>query len=214
MARRIMIVGNGEIPQGMADFIDLSDMVIRFNDCRSVGPGGRRTDIVAVCNTGRPGKAMAEGDGWRRIDAVRQASAIWSVRDPAKFAEMEPDILEKWPELDDFCADYSAGFAAIADQTGKDHVVIPRAIHEQMDAALQAYSPEPYVCPSSGMIAIAHVLEENGTAGDNLALAGFGHEGWSGHPFVAERQLVDALINQGRLTRISNLSIFSASQGA
>lgn len=214
MARRIMIVGNGEIPRGAADFIDLSDVVIRFNDCRSVGPGGNRTDIVAVCNTGRPGKAMTESAEWRNNDSVQQASAIWSVRDPAKFSDMEPEILKNWPELADFCADYSAGFAAFAEETGKAHIVIPRAVHERVDAALQAYLPEPYVCPSSGMVAIAHVLEESRTSDDEVAIVGFGHEGWSLHPFAAERQLVDALTREGRLIRISDTSIFSASEGA
>ena len=52
MGRRIVIVGNGEIGDGLAEAIDAADLVMRFNDCRSVGPGGERTDIVAVCNTG------------------------------------------------------------------------------------------------------------------------------------------------------------------
>ncbi|MCW0981620.1 Urease operon accessory protein [Agrobacterium sp. BT-220-3] len=214
MGRRIMIVGNGELPQGIADFIDLSDIVIRFNDCRSLGSGGSRTDVVAVCNTGRPGREMAEETGWRNSDGVRQASAIWSVRDPAKFSEMEPDIRARWPELTDFCADYTAGFAAIAEETGKSHTVIPRGVHERLDCALQAYSPAPYVCPSTGLFAIAHVLESLNGDDDEVAITGFGHQGWNGHPFAAEKQLVEALTHQGRLTRISPTSIFSASEGA
>lgn len=214
MGRRIMIVGNGELPPGVAGFIDLSDIVIRFNDCRSLGLGGSRTDVVAVCNTGRPGHEMTDGTEWRDSDGVRQASAIWSVRDPAKFADMEPDIRERWPELTDFCADYSAGFATIAAETGKSHIVIPRGVHERLDAALEAYTPAPYVCPSTGLFAIAHVLESVSGDDDEVAIAGFGHRGWSGHPFAAEQQLVDALAGKGQLKRISSTSIFSASQGA
>ncbi|MFS8125280.1 Urease operon accessory protein [Rhizobium sp. BR 250] len=214
MGRRIMIVGNGELPPGVADFIDLSDIVIRFNDCRSLGAGGSRTDVVAVCNTGRPGREMTEGSDWRESDGVRQASTIWSVRDPAKFSEMEPDIRARWPELTDFCADYTPGFAAIAAETGKSHIVIPRGVHERLDTALAAYAPAPYVCPSTGLFAIAHVLESVSDDGDEVAIAGFGHSGWSGHPFAAEQQLVETLTNEGRLTRISPTSIFSASEGA
>ncbi|MBO9655226.1 MAG: Urease operon accessory protein [Agrobacterium tumefaciens] len=214
MGRRIMIVGNGELPPGVAGFIDLSDIVIRFNDCRSLGAGGSRTDVVAVCNTGRPGREMTEGSDWRESDGVRQASTIWSVRDPAKFSEMEPDIRARWPELTDFCADYTPGFAAIAAQTGKSHTVIPRGVHERLDTALAAYATAPYVCPSTGLFAIAHVLESVSGDGDEVAIAGFGHSGWSGHPFPAEQQLVETLTNEGRLTRISPTSIFSASEGA
>ncbi|WP_167304509.1 Urease operon accessory protein [Agrobacterium fabrum] len=214
MGRRIMIVGNGELPPGVAGFIDLSDIVIRFNDCRSLGAGGRRTDVVAVCNTGRPGHEMTQGRDWRESDGVRQAFALWSVRDPAKFSEMEPGIRARWPELTDFCVDYTAGFAAIAAETSKSHIVIPRDVHERLDKALAAHAPAPYVCPSTGLIAIAHVLESVSGDGDEVAIAGFSHQGWSGHPFAAEQQLVDTLSNEGRLARISPTSIFSASQGA
>ncbi|AAK88139.2 urease accessory protein [Agrobacterium fabrum] len=209
-----MIVGNGELPPGVAGFIDLSDLVIRFNDCRSLGAGGRRTDVVAVCNTGRPGHEMTQGRDWRESDGVRQASALWSVRDPAKFSEMEPGIRARWPELTDFCVDYTAGFAAIAAETSKSHIVIPRDVHERLDKALAAHAPAPYVCPSTGLVAIAHVLESVSGDGDEVAIAGFSHQGWSGHPFAAEQQLVDTLSNEGRLARISPTSIFSASQGA
>lgn len=198
----------------MAGFIDLSDLVIRFNDCRSLGAGGRRTDVVAVCNTGRPGHEMTQGRDWRESDGVRQASALWSVRDPAKFSEMEPGIRARWPELTDFCVDYTAGFAAIAAETSKSHIVIPRDVHERLDKALAAHAPAPYVCPSTGLVAIAHVLESVSGDGDEVAIAGFSHQGWSGHPFAAEQQLVDTLSNEGRLARISPTSIFSASQGA
>jgi hypothetical protein len=214
MGRRIMIVGNGEMPQGVADLIDLSDIVIRFNDCRSLGAGGSRTDVVAVCNTGRPGREMSEGAAWRDNEGVQRASAIWSVRDPAKFSQMEPDIRARWPELTDFCADYTAGFAALAEETGKSHLVIPRGVHERLDHALQVYAPAPYVCPSTGLLAIAHVLETVSGGDDEVAIAGFGHQGWNGHPFAAEKQLVEALTHEGRLTRISPISIFSASEGA
>lgn len=214
MGRRITIVGNGELPPGAADVIDRSDIVIRFNDCRSLGPGGTRTDVVAVCNTGRPGREMTDGTDWRESEGVRHAAAIWSVRDPTKFAEMEPDIRAHWPELTDFCADYTPGFAAIARETGKSHIVISRDVHERLDVALEAYKPAPYVCPSTGLFAIAHVLESVSGDDDEVAIAGFGHKGWSGHPFAAEQQLVEALAGKGRLKRISPTSIFSASQGA
>lgn len=214
MGRRIAIVGNGEFPPGTARLIDRSDIVIRFNDCRSLGLGGTRTDVVAVCNTGRPGREMTEGAEWRESDGVRQAAAIWSVRDPAKFAEMEPDIRARWPELTDFCVDYTAAFAAIARAGGKSHVVIHREVHERLDVALEAYKPEPYVCPSTGLVAIAHVLETVSGEDDEVAIAGFGHQGWSGHPFSAEKQLVETLAVARRLKRISPTSIFSASEGA
>ncbi len=67
--RRIMIVGNGEIAEGAATEIDAADLVVRFNDCRSIETGGSRTDVVAVCNTGRPARAMLGSAEWRNSSA-------------------------------------------------------------------------------------------------------------------------------------------------
>ncbi len=58
VSRKIMIVGNGEIGKEGAAAIAAADFVIRFNECRSYAASPGRTDVVAVCNTGRPGKAM------------------------------------------------------------------------------------------------------------------------------------------------------------
>jgi hypothetical protein len=214
MTRNIMIVGNGQIPAGAAEVIDLADLVIRFNDCRSVGAGGRRTDIVAVCNTGRPGRDMSSSPEWRESEPVRQASCVWSVRDPQKFAQMRAGWLAQRPELDDFCDDYSEDFAAFALSSGKQHAVLPAAVHTRLDEALQAFAPAPYICPSSGLITIAHMVETTVVGDDTITIAGFGHKGWTGHPFAAERQLVDAFEAEGRLTRISHTSISSASSAS
>jgi hypothetical protein len=203
MARRIMLVGNGEIGDGVADLIDSADLVMRFNDCRSVGAGGGKTDIVAVCNTGRPGKAMTEGAGWACNKSVWLASSIWCVRDPQKFRAMQPGVLRDHPELDDFSDDYTDGFAHYARQNGKDFHIIPGATQEALDRALAAYAPEPYVVPSTGAVAIAEFLAHYRKPGDEIFLAGFGHEGWDGHPWNAERQWVDDLMARGQLARLS-----------
>ena len=48
-----------------ASRFDECDIVIRFNDCQSAGEGGLKTDVVAVCNTGRPAYAMIRQRSWR-----------------------------------------------------------------------------------------------------------------------------------------------------
>jgi hypothetical protein len=202
MVRRIVIVGNGEIAEGLAPLIDSADLVIRFNDCRSIGAGGGRTDIVAVCNTGRPGKAMLEDAGWSCNRAVWLASTIWCVRDPQKFASMRAPLAKTHPELDDFCDDYTDGFADYARQNGKDFHIIPASTHDAVDRELSAFAPAPYVVPSSGAIVIAEFLAHYRKPGDDLFLAGFGHQGWEWHPWDAERQWVDRLIDTNKLARL------------
>jgi hypothetical protein len=92
--RTIAIVGNGSFDRSHSSLIDNADLVVRFNDCRSYGVGGTKTDIVAVCNTGRPGLSMMTGDSWTSSPAVRNASEIWCVRDIRKFRELQSMLTE------------------------------------------------------------------------------------------------------------------------
>jgi len=202
MGRSIMIVGNGEIEAGAAAHIDVCDLVFRFNDCRSVGPGGAKTDVVVVCNTGRPGQKMLHEPGWTDNRAVAEAGAIWCVRDPGKFAALRPALAVSHPELDDFCDDYTPGFASFAATVGKALHVVGAATHEALDRDLATFGPAPYVVPSTGAVAIAEILTRVVAPDDCVALAGFGHQGWQWHPWDAERQWVDDLVARRKLRRL------------
>ncbi|WP_434711136.1 Urease operon accessory protein [Rhizobium sp. YTUHZ045] len=212
MIKKVVIVGNGEIGEGQAGIIDAADFVIRFNDCRSYGAGGSRTDAVAVCNTGRPAKAMLGSPEWRAHPGVVSAREIWSVRHPEKFAAMRAPLAVSHPDLDDFCDDYTDAFAAFCAETGKGHIVIGKTVHEAVDASLSAFEPAPYVVPSSGMIVTAEALDKYAEA--EVMLAGFGHVGWEWHPFAAERQLVDTYVAASRLTRLGEKTLVSSFHGA
>ena len=220
---RIVIVGNGPVPDGAASAIASADFVIRFNDCRSFRPG-ERTDVVAVCNTGRPGKAMlglekapatdaaTRSTAWMAHEAVRDAGAVWCVRDPALFAALRVPLSITHPELDDFCDDVTDAFQAFAVANGKTCRVLEAETQRFVEAALGGFSPAPYVVPSSGVVVIADVLGAFPTA--DIALAGFSHQGWDGHPFAAEARLVDRWVADGRLRRLGALTTVSQAVGS
>lgn len=208
-----MIIGNGEIETGLEPAIDAAEIVMRFNDCRSVGAGGQKTDIVAVCNTGRPGKRMIEEPGWKDNPSVLAASSIWCVRDPQKFASMRAPLAISYPKLDDFCDDYTDGFAGFCAQSGKALHVIPAATHDQLDRELAAFDPEAYVAPSTGLVALAEILGAFCRSGDRVCLAGFSHRGWEWHPWEAERRWVQDRIAEGRLHRLFENSITRSASG-
>jgi hypothetical protein len=210
--RDIAIVGNGGVSKGAAEAVEAADLVIRFNNCRSHGVNGARTDVVAVCNTGLPAKTMLGSADWRAHPAVIAAKEIWSVRDPAKFAEMRPMLALSHPELDDFCDNYTSQFGTFCAATAKAHLIIDKTVHEAIDHALLAYEPARYVVPSSGMIVIGYVLER--FPGHGIVLAGFDHNGWEWHPFAAERKLVDYYIAKGRITRLDASLPVSSRGGA
>lgn len=196
-----MIVGNGPIGACAAAKIADAGIIVRFNECRSFPESPGRTDIVAVCNTGRPGNAMLSSSTWRTHPAVADAAEIWCVRDPEKFARMRGPLAVTHPELDDFCDDYTEGFARFAAETGKLNRILPASLHEAVEAQLAAFDPPPYVVPSSGLIVLAEVLQRYPE--HDLVLAGFTHAGWDRHPFSAERRMVDGLIAAGRLQRLN-----------
>ncbi len=214
VSRTIMIVGNGQVEPGMAAVIDAADLVIRFNDCRSCGAGGQKTDIVAVCNTGRPAMAMLGGGGWKTNAAVRQAREIWCVRSSEVFEALRPKLAISHPDLDDLCDDYSDGFRAFAKATGRTLHLIPTSTHAAVDANLERFDAGEYVVPSSGLIVIAEVLAHWRRPGDRVILAGFGHAGWEWHPFAAERRYVDEMISKGRLSRLDKETLSAFAEGA
>ena len=117
---------------------------------------------------------------------------------------MRVPLAKSHPDLDDFCDDYTVGFETFARVTGRQLKIVPGSVHHTLDAELAAFDPSPYVVPSSGLIVIAHVLENIAAAGDRVCLAGFGHEGWQWHPFAAERRWVDAHVAAGRLDRLDH----------
>ena len=195
-----MIIGNGAVDRRLATRIDAHDLVIRFNLCSSFAQAPSRTDVIAVCNTGRPAWEMLGSAAWHRHPAVRDAPEIWCVRPARLFAAERARIVRDHPELDDLCDDYTESFMTLCTNTGRRCLVIDESIHHRAAISLSAYLPQPYVTPSSGLIVVEHVLREWPQA--DISLAGFDHAGWAGHPFAAERRLIDAYIRRGLVTRL------------
>jgi len=200
MHRRFVLIGNGSIDPMVRSQVDPSDQIIRFNDCRNFDSLPVRTDVVAVCNTGRPARNMVAGTAWRRHPAVEKAREIWSVRPNRLFTADRARIIRDYPELLDLCDDYTQDFAEFCGMTGKQHRIIGEEIHAAVAESLLDYQPSRYVTPSSGLLVIEHVLRH---FPENAAcLVGFDHSGWSGHPFAAERALINAYVESGLLRRL------------
>ncbi|MCO6185320.1 Urease operon accessory protein [Rhizobium sp. L1K21] len=200
MGQRIAIFGNGALGQAAMLAYEV-DLVIRFNDCRSAGADAKRTDVVAVCNTGRPAKAMVLNAAWRESEAVRAAKEIYCVRPPERYERMRASLAITHPELDDFCDDYTEAFEAFARETGKTFRTGSLELHQRLEDELTQLGAANFVSPSSGLLLMADVLENRAQPGDDVVLGGFSHEGWDLHPWDAERRWVDAHAANGRLRR-------------
>ncbi len=63
--------------------------------------------------------------------------------------------------------------------------------------------PPPYVTPSTGLVAIADLMDNHLCPGDRIAVAGFSHQGWDRASLDAERQYFEPLEASGLVTRIT-----------
>ncbi|RZS76886.1 hypothetical protein EV217_5117 [Phyllobacterium myrsinacearum] len=196
--RSIMIVGNGEIDEAARLHIAKADIVVRFNDCRTYGSDAR-TDIVAVCNSGRPAKTMLNSNVWRHHPCVMQAHTIMGVRSPRLLMGIRNGVVAADPSLSDFCDDYTDELREFCAAHGKSFQLISPEIHAMTEGHLAPHVRQPYIVPSSGMVVIEYFLR---TAADaQITIAGFSHTGWEGHPFAAEKCLVGDYVATGLLQR-------------
>lgn len=198
--RSIAVIGNGAVEQRYAAAIESHDLIIRFNDCRNFEDCATRTDVVAICNIGRAAKKLLSSPDWRNRPSVAEASEIWSTRDPLILPAMKRRLADSHPDLSDLCDDHTDDFGLFCMQTEKQHVVIPQSSYEAVVQELATYGNGSYVTPSSGVIAISGALARFPNA--SIILAGFGHEGWEGHPFSAEKLLVDVWCKTTRVRRL------------
>lgn len=187
-------------PWSLARFIDRSDTVVRMNNLKNLGsPGlGRKTDILAASNTGRPGRRYAE---LARLDHPMIASVpeIWFGTDPALIRSgellspegcLDPDGGQDWsPEILDFQRWRDRDWHHIPAE-------VTRQVRDEL-VAMGASTPDP----STGVRVIFNVLAEPRFADHSVFLLGFGFRGWRGHCFDAERRLVTELATSGRIGR-------------
>ena len=207
---RVVIIGNGGAPTagpfqppvssvGLSRFIDRSDVVIRMNDLNNLGaPGiGNRTDILAVNNSGLPGRRHAQGmriaapilRGLREIliPVPRSEIALWAADpgdDPARVYDWSAGILAH------------QGWGALAVSW----------IGDSVTAALTAdlVRRAGRAClPSTGVRVIAYVLSEPRFREHDRYLIDF-HcvGGWEGHAWAAERGYIESQIAAGRLRTV------------
>jgi hypothetical protein len=95
--------------------------------------GPSRTDVVAVCNTGRPAWRCSGRGEWPSIRPCARRGYLERSR-PGKIRCPAAPLAVSHPELDDFCDDYTEVNSMPSAQCGKAHVVVDKLIHERVDA--------------------------------------------------------------------------------
>lgn len=197
---RIAIVGNAKLESDQNALVDASGLVVRFNRCESLDGAlaGKRTDVLALTNTGETGKRFAAD--LPTLLARIGASQVWLIRAPGYYRE----LASRYSIFDGKKRqNFTEHTALLARAAGHRQVVIFDApLQRELDRKLAARNPETAsYMPSSGMVVIEHVLHRVTRPEDTVVILGFGHNGVFKHPWDAERQLVDEYVAAGKLTR-------------
>ncbi len=200
---RIAIVGNAKLGSDQSALVDASELVVRFNRCESLAGGlsGNRTDVLALTNTGETGKRFADGGYLAGLLARIGASEVWLIRAPGYYRELaKRHSIFDGRKRQNFTEHTALLARAVKDQ---QIVIFDAPLQRELDRKLAARDPETAgFMPSSGMLAIEHVLHRLARTGDEVVVLGFGHDGAFKHPWSAEKQLVDEYVQQGKLRRM------------
>lgn len=198
---RIAIVGNAQLARDYSHRIDTADQVVRFNRIQTYGGnGGTHTTVLCLTNWGEIGRKFAR----RRIIAGLPCSSaveeFWIAR-PTLAGKTSSFLVCRHWRADFRVLDYSAALIARNDLGNKPCVHLGLSVYEAAleRCGLPRSADSAQVQPSTGLLAIVYALQRyRGLA--ELELFGFRFTGWAGHPWAAERSVVEALQCEGRLT--------------
>ena len=194
--RRVALVGSAPLARDMSLLIDSCDIVIRCNEAKTLGGhAGSRTDVLCVTNTGSPAQRIIAEQSIRRSPRFPGLSEVWFPREShvhlraleasgfqissSEFEDRSQDILTANGLGDDIAVTYfSADF------------------NERIFASLKQKSADPFVCPSTGFMALCHLLERDDYETFDKLILGFTFQMWEGHPARAEQRFIRALCSR------------------
>jgi hypothetical protein len=193
------IVGNGPVTSDIAAQIDGCDFVIRMNLCTSHGDWtGTRTDCIALGNIGEHAASIMRAESNPHIVDVPE---VWLGHNPLLHAE----IAEAVEKISATTASYFDDFSILAsgpDFSRKRLHILDYYTGAALMAKLRAHQEMPFLLASVGMSVIEEVVQVLAQPGDLVLVAGFTHRGWWGHPWDAERAVIDDYARRGLIRRI------------
>lgn len=183
----IALIGNAPINKRWAKFIDQHELVVRFNFCSSARTSGRRTDVLALINSGWPAKMMSAYPKRIPRRVRRTAKEVWFVRDTRMIADKQAVIDAGGPKMEDPDAwvDFTESLKSKT-VPGKIYRMFDRSLWERAEEILRQHGDDNAKQPSSGLLVFLRLREIYPAKA--IHLFGFTHEGWSGHAWDAERE--------------------------
>ncbi len=192
MSRKTMyIVGNGPLAGDLAGRIDASDFVVRFNEPKaSIGLSGTRTDILFLCNAGKPMERRLASPAFLDSAIVRGAARIVLAYHPSIIRDYfpRPNLLSR---VKGRRADWTMATIMALGMRGKSSLVLPRSFYvEGCDELGVPPEQRSRVFPSTGYFGIFYVLRKFDPRDWTIRLCGFNWAGWKRHSWADEREWV------------------------
>lgn len=194
MKKRLVIVGNAPPKKRMLffkksydTFINESDYVVRINLTPYHGMGmGTKTDCLAIVNIGIPAVEFSYKTRLNSL-VISQVKNIFFTR-PKEYVSIK--LSDGYPLL---CkknlSDEILDFQSISQDVKVDFA------NKDLYLDLQNLVGEEYM-PSSGLVVVAHYLNEIEFHEYDFFLVGFSWEGWRGHHWVKEKLYIESYKNR------------------
>lgn len=186
---RLALVGNAPLRTDFSRMIDDCEFVIRCNEAKNLGGfSGTRTDVLCVNNTGATARRMIREQSLRRAPRFPDLKEIWIPR----VSEVHLTHLRKavtgYPE-----SQFDDHTDELLSSNGLTDLPVTRFTREfnlRVFNYLSRGARARFICPSTGFLALGHILESDRYAGYQKQMFGFTFEMWWGHPADAERDFV------------------------
>ncbi|GAB1401600.1 hypothetical protein MASR1M68_05110 [Elusimicrobiota bacterium] len=188
---RLLILGNAPLRENLSEFIDTSDIVLRFNDAFYYGFNtGRKVDILCITNTGSSSLSIATNREILRKKINEKVSEIWFPRDSDYHKKyiIENHIDYTLNEFDDYSHEI------ISSNHLNDKIIkkFSKEFNKTVFNKVITYNPSYFICPSTGIMALEYIISDERFSEFEKILVGFTFEGWKGHAWSEEQKIINS----------------------
>ncbi len=200
MKKQLVIVGNGPLPRDLSAEIDAADRVVRFNNPKlSIGSGGEKTDLMLLATSAKQMQQWLTDASFLNGPFFHNTPEILFAIHPRiiRSYHHKPGLLSR---LKGRKADWTTEAIDILGSEGKRVRIEPPQTYYAVCAELGVTVERMReVFPSTGFIGIWLALRDFPAEDWDIAICGFGWQGWKRHDWKAERGWVEARVAEGRI---------------
>lgn len=197
--RRLVVVGNADLPRDFSEQIDTADYVLRFNRPRLLdGWSGSKTSCLMMCNSGKPMQEKLKDQSFIEYKFFQQAELITLVYHPdiMKAYFKPPHLASRL--LNHRRLDWTDKAIKMFGGSGKDIVI--KSAQFYLDACAEIGIKGEGLkewFPSTGYLGIWDCLQHFDLSNWVIYLCGFTWQGWKHHAWSSEEKWVRARIAEG-----------------